>query len=285
MTTSAYIFWWQLGALLAGPFVGRAQPAATLPTTVSRYYTAGLQPVATPDSATYCSETTYRDSLAAVTRVFYPCGRLKQYVPFLYTPQYVLHGTISSWYEDGQMQTKEDYVGGQRHGDLLTYYPNGGLKRREHYTRGRGSVGTCYAPNGAVVPFFIYEQLPLYPGGTESLQKELTKAVRLTSAERNAMEREAALWYRNALYGAKRSVHVELVVDENGTVADASVVRSTAPFLNAAALRAAATLKRPFVPARRDGQIVKSHYTVSIYYTLQMPYQSEFPSRYRPMRR
>jgi protein TonB len=36
---------------------------------------------------------------------------------------------------------------------------------------------------------------------------------------------------------------------------------------------------RQFVPARRDGQVVKSHFTVPVYYTLEVPYR---PSVYEP---
>ena len=80
-------------------------------------------------------------------------------------------GTLTTWYEDGQMCTKEDYVRGVRHGDLLTYYPDGTLKRREHYENGFCGIGNCYGPDGNPVPYFAYEQLPLYPGGEAELVK------------------------------------------------------------------------------------------------------------------
>jgi len=275
-----------LPGLLLGARVVRAQQDTALPEPITRHYDAGFQPVAGPDSTGYCAEVSYRDSVTGVTRVYYASGQLKQYSPFVYRPQYVLHGTQTTWYENGQLQSKEDFLGGQRHGDLLTYYPDGTLKRREQYTRGRGGVGTCYAPSGAVVPFFAYEQLPLYPGGQEELQKELTKGIRLTPAEREALRHESVQLHRNAMWGSQRSVFVELVVAEDGRVATAEVVQSTASFLNSAALRSAASLKRQFVPARRDGELVKSRYTVPVYYQLTPPYRVQAPSgALRPMRR
>nr|WP_230678887.1 energy transducer TonB [Hymenobacter properus] len=170
------------------------------------------------------------------------------------------------------MRTKEDYYNGVRHGDLLTYYPDGTLKRRDHYEKGFCGIGNCYGPNGAPVQYFVYEQLPLYPGGEAQLTKELAKGVRLNPRELRQMRSESAQFYRMARGGLNREVDVELLVGEDGRITQAKVVKSNSSFLNAAALRAVAKLKRQFVPARRDGQTVKSHYTVPVYYTMEMPY-------------
>ena len=258
-----------LSLLTGAPGASHAQTGQPdVPATVSRHFTADFQPTEWPDSTTYCVETSYRDSLSGVTKVYYPSGQLKQYIPYAHVQRHLVHGTLTTWYEDGRMQTKEDYVGGKRHGELLTYYPDGTPKRREQYVAGRGSVGTCFGPNGAVVPFFGYEQLPLYPGGEEQLTKELARGVRLNSQEVAAMRRESARLLGRVPQTLKREVYVELVVTVEGRIADAQVVHSNAPFLNKAALRSAALLKRQFMPARRDGEVVKSHYTVPVYYTM-----------------
>ncbi len=210
----------------------------------------------------------FRDSLSGVARVFYPSGRLWQYVPYANVYRSIRYGTATTWYEDGQMNTKEDYVGGVRHGDLLTYYPDGRLKRRDHYTNGTCGIGRCYGPDGVPVPYFSYEQLPLYPGGEEMLLKELNKAVRLNALEIEAMRQDS---YRSQRWqmSPRRQVELELTVSPEGRITGARVVKSTARYLNTAALRAVARLKRPFVPGRRDGQVMLSYLTVPIYYTLE----------------
>jgi protein TonB len=280
----AQLFAW--GLLVGGPLVSRAQ-VPSVPQPPATFYTPDFHVTTQFDTTAYCAETTFRDSLSGVTRVYYSSGALRQYIPYSNAFRQLVHGTLTTWYEDGRMCTKEDYYGGVRHGDLLTYYPDGTLKRRDHYEKGLCGIGNCYAPNGASVPYFIYEQLPLYPGGDAQLTKELTRAVRLNAHEISAMRRESAHYARLPSSGLKREVDVELLVNEDGRIAHAKVVQSSAYFLNDAALRAVAALKRQFVPARRDGQFVKSHYIVPVYYTMAVPYQAPsgtggyYPRNYR----
>ncbi|WP_426059251.1 TonB family protein [Hymenobacter sp. B1770] len=255
---------------LAWPLASQAQ-APQVPAPVSTFFTKNYKLTTAEDSTAYCVETTFRDSVAGVSRVYYPSGQLKQYVPYSNVARGTVFGTLTTWYEDGTMRSKEDYVGGQRHGDLLTYYPDGSLKRREQYESGRGGVGVCYAPNGSLVPYFVYEQLPLYPGGQERLIHELSTGILLNANETLAMRRESAKAMQMATRSWKLEVLVELQVGEDGRVTGAEVVKSSSHFLNNAALRAAAKLKRQFVPARLDGQVVKSNLVVPIFYTLHLP--------------
>ncbi|WP_210515430.1 energy transducer TonB [Hymenobacter terricola] len=264
----------KLALLAAGPLASHAQaPPKALPSPPATFFREDAQPATQLDSAAYCAETVFRDSLSAVTRVYYPSGHLKQYIPYANAYRGIRHGTLSTWYEDGQMRSKEEYMRGQRNGDLFTYYPDGGLKRREHYENGRCGIGRCYGPDGAAVPYFIYEQLPLYPGGPEQLTRELTKAVRLTAPERDAMRRESNQTMTMLRRSWLREIDVELAVAPDGRISNARVVHSTASFLNNAALRAVAKLKRQFVPGRRDGQVLMSYLTVPVYYTLETPYR------------
>ena len=256
--------------LLAGPLASRAQtPRAATPGPIISFFTPDFQPSNAADTTALCAETTFRDSVSGATRVYYPSGKLKQYIPYANVVQRVRYGCVSTWYENGQMWTKEDYVRGVRHGDLLTYYPDGTLKRREHCQNGRCGVGICYDASGYPVPYFAYEQLPLYPGGEARLLKELTKAVRLNAQEQAAARRAVRYLPDMVQYGWRREVDVELAVAPDGRVVNARVVHSTAGFLNNAMLRAVAKLQRQFVPGRRDGQAMTSFLTVPLFYTLE----------------
>ncbi|MBD2721240.1 energy transducer TonB [Hymenobacter armeniacus] len=265
------------------PVVAPAPPPAP-PQPPAVFYAADFTPSTSADSLAYCAETTFRDSVSGVTRVYYPSGRLMQYLPYADVNRRVLYGTLTTWYEDGSMKTKEDYVRGVRHGELLTYYPDGAPKRRDQYVNGKCGVGSCYAPNGTLVPYFAYEQLPLYPGGGEQLVKELSKAIKLNKEETAAMYRlnQRVMWYQGNF---RREVKVELAVAPNGRVTDARVVQGTDEFLKTAALRAVPQLKRQFLPGRRDGQPTASLLTVPIYYDVMMNRQSPFPQRGYPMYR
>jgi protein TonB len=267
------------------PGASRAQTApAELPQFPAIFYTPDYEPSTWADSTAFCAETTFRDSVSGVTKVYYPSGHLLQYLPYADVQHRILYGTVTTWYEDGAMKTKEDYVRGVRHGDLLTYYPNGTPKRRDRYTEGKCGVGSCFGPDGQPVPYFNYEQLPLYPGGGEQLVKELSKALTLNKEETAAMYRldKSMLWYQNAW---RREVKLELAVAPDGHVTDARVVNATDDFLKAAALRAVPQLKRRFLPGRRDGQATVSLLTVPIYYDVminrQVPGRDMYPARRR----
>lgn len=270
-----------LGLLLAGPLAGWAQaPQAATPDPISSFFTPDFKPSSASDTTALCAETTFRDSLSGVTRVYYPAGTLKQYIPYLNVARGIRYGCVTTWYESGQMCTKEDYVRGVRHGDLLTYYPDGSLKRREHCEDGRCGVGTCYDANGYPVPYFAYEQLPLYPGGEERLLKELSKAVRLNAKEMQEARRAARRMTDMLQFGWRREVDVELAVAPDGRITHARVVQSTAGFLNNAVLRAVAGLQRQFVPGRRDGQVMTSFLTVPLFYTLEAPTRQPYYGSY-----
>ena len=283
--------WLSLVLLLAWPWAGRAQvavpaPAAPAPGTTTAFYTADFRPASPTDSGAYRVETEYRDAAGGIIRVYYPSGQLKQFSAYADVRRGVLHGTRTSWYENGRLQTKEDYLLGQRHGELLTYYPDGTLKRRDQFVRGRSGVGTCYGPAGGPVPYFAYEQLPLYPGGDARLAKELRDGVRLNNQEAAALRREAIVVNQSMKLAAnqrvsqiwKCQVDVELTVTPQGRVASARVVQSPTPSLNAAAVRAVLALKGLFVPARRDGQAVPSLLTVPVYYTVRLPTEPQKPN-------
>ena len=274
-----------LGLLTEVPLLGYAQALSSAPPVpVIARFAADFQPVDLSDTTAYCAETTFRDSLSAVTRVYYPSGYLKQYIPYANVHRRILHGVLSTWYEDGRMHTKEEYVNGQRNGDLLTYYPDGTPRRRDRYVAGRCGVGSCYAPNGQPVPYFGYEQMPLYPGGEEELAKELAQGVRLNSQEAKDMRREGHRTQTLVQRNWRREVDVELAVATDGRITNARVVGSSADFLNSAVLRAVAKLQRQFVPGRRDGQVMNSYFTVPVYYTLEMPYRPPYNASRMPRR-
>ncbi|WP_083320777.1 energy transducer TonB [Hymenobacter glacialis] len=262
--------------LLACPFAAMSQAVApdlpALPLLNASFFKADFSTAYADDSTAYCVETTLRDSLSGMMRVYYPSGKLKQFVPYGDVRQRIIYGTLSNWYENGAMRSKEDFVMGKRHGDLLTYYPDGTLKRREQYVHGRGSVGSCYAPDGSPIPYFGYEQLPLYPGGESVLLKEITGGARLNAKETAEMRQEIAqvVTMRHQIW--KREVLVELLVAKDGHLADAKIVQSGSSYLGTATLRSVAQLKRQFMPARLDGQAVESRFIVLVSYMLEMPY-------------
>jgi protein TonB len=261
---------------------GRAQAVWSSRSIAAQYGTADFKLASTIDSAGFCVETVFSDSIHGVTRVYHPSGRLQAYEPLLsvlqpnvFVDEYrrIRHGRLTTWYDNGQMKTKEDYLNGIRIGELLAYYPDGALKRRDYYEDGRSGIGKCYDPAGQPIAYFHFEQGPLYPGGDAMLASELTRALRFNKVESALMQDEALYAEMQKRYDLQRKVELELAIAPDGRVIGAQVSNSTATFLNNAALRAVSKLKSRFVPARRDGEPIASYVAVTIKYKLETMYR------------
>ena len=133
----------------------------------------------TIDSAGACTEVLNLGDGRGLLRAYYPSGRLGEYVPYADLATGLRHGVLTTWYDSGQLHPRQIFQGGQRAGELLVYYPDGRLKRSTQYVAGNELLGSYFDPAGQPVPFFPYEQLPLYPGGEAQLTKELIKAGRV----------------------------------------------------------------------------------------------------------
>lgn len=269
---------------LGGAARAQAVPAPAFPRTSVAYFAADERPLPGPDSAAYRVETLRTDSSRAVVRRYAATGALQAYTPYLDLGRGVVHGTRTTWYEDGRLCTKEEYLGGRRQGELLAYYPDGTLKRRDRFVADQNMLGACYGPDGRPVPYFPYEQPPLYPGGALVLYHDVTRRVRPTATEMRRFDTSGLLLWDGA-YGAARGaalpaaagaarrpvgqIDVVFTITERGEVADPYVARSSAPWLNEKVLAAVRGLTKRFLPGQRDGQTVRAtcHVPVVFYVT------------------
>ncbi|WP_157886919.1 energy transducer TonB [Hymenobacter sp. PAMC 26628] len=260
---------------LGGAARAQTTPAPAFPQTTVAYLDADERPLPGPDSAAYRVETLRTDSSSrAVVRRYYATGALQAYTPYLDLGRGVVHGTRTTWYEDGRPCTKEEYLGGRRQGELLAYYPDGTLKRRDQFVADQNMLGACYGPDGRPVPYFPYEQPPLYPGGALLLYHDVTRRVRPTATEMHRFDTSGSLMWEGAFGGARREtrpavvpgatrwpvgqIDVVFTITEQGEVADPYVARSSAPWLNEKVLAAVRGLTKRFRPGQRDGQTVRA---------------------------
>ncbi len=109
---------------------------------------------------------------------------------------------------------------------------------------------TVFEVSGAVN---FAEQMPEYPGGESGLMNFVAKKLRYPTAERDL-----------AVTGR---VIVRFVVNEDGAVTDATIVRSVSTGIDAEAIRVVKLLKK-FKPGRINGQPVKVFYNLPIQFKL-----------------
>lgn len=210
--------------------------------------------VSRTDSTGRCAETLSWGGADGLVRVYYASGLLKEYVPYADLGTDQVHGLVTTWYENGQLESRQPFQQGKRDGKLELYYASGQLKRDTDYVAGAELPGRCFNAQGQVVPYFLYEQLPLYPGGNTQLAKEINKAMR--------WPREVPSTF---LSFDPRTVYISFWVDKSGRICQPQVaVSSQLPSLDHAVLATVQKLTRRFTPAMRDGLVVESKYCIPV---------------------
>ena len=100
----------------------------------------------------------------------------------------------------------------------------------------------------------VVEVMPEYPGGSEALSKYLSESIKYPE--------EA---YKNGIQGR---VIVTFVINKDGSISDAKVVKSVDPQLDEEALRVVHSMPN-WIPGRQNGEPVNVKYTVPITFKLQ----------------
>lgn len=102
--------------------------------------------------------------------------------------------------------------------------------------------------------FMIVEEMPEFPGGTEALQKYLAQSVDYpVVAQEN---------------GIQGRVYIQFVINQNGEVTNATILRGVDPSLDREALRVVEAMPK-WKPGKQRNRPVRVSYTVPINFVLQ----------------
>jgi periplasmic protein TonB len=121
------------------------------------------------------------------------------------------------------------------------------------FTIGTKTTGGGGAPSDPEI-FITVEEDPSFPGGEQAMMAYLKKKIRYP---------ELALQMRD-----QGRVYVKFVVDTDGSITQAQVVKSVTPELDAEALRVVRSMPK-WNPGKQRGRAVKVWYTIPIYFKLQ----------------
>lgn len=108
--------------------------------------------------------------------------------------------------------------------------------------------------NAKSKPFDVVEQMPQFPGGMKELMTFLSQNVRYPEAAHKA--------------GQQGRVIANFVVEKDGSITEACVVKSVSPELDAEALRVISSMPN-WIPGMQNGEAVRVKYTVPITFRLQ----------------
>lgn len=109
------------------------------------------------------------------------------------------------------------------------------------------AVGTFEPVQGDV--FDVVEEMPQYPGGAQALLEFLNNNVQYPEEAEKA--------------GIQGRVIATFVVEKDGSVSNAKVVKSVDPLLDAEALRVISAMPK-WKPGKQNGQVVRVKYTVPL---------------------
>jgi protein TonB len=222
------------------------------------YFTKTGEKLPSIDGAYCWQETVYQDSIQGIIRSFYASGKPKSFSEFEKARRTANRGNgiSENWYENGQLQKRENWVHGNREGELLTYYPSGTLKRRELFVDGKSVSGECFNSQGKLVPFFAYEIMPTYPGGYDAFMHFIATNIQYPAKA-----------LRNNIKG---QVQVGFSVDSTGQMQNIRVVKSVHPLVDAEALRVIHQTLH-WTPGQQDGRPVTVSFTVPINFNIEGP--------------
>ena len=102
--------------------------------------------------------------------------------------------------------------------------------------------------------FDVVEQMPQFPGGMKELMTFLSENVRYPEAAHKT--------------GVQGRVIAKFVVEKDGSITEAKIVKSVSPELDAEALRVIGTMPN-WMPGMQNGEAVRVKYTVPITFRLQ----------------
>jgi protein TonB len=213
------------------------------------------QVISRTDSTGMCVENISWGGTAGLARIYYASGRLKENVPYANLNANQIHGLVTTWHENGQIESQQHFQQGKRQGKVELYYESGQLKRLSNYAADIELLGRCFDAAGIAVPYFPYEQPAFYPGGQMQLIKEFDKAIRLPYNVTKLLGKDDCI------------VYISFLIDTDGSMLYPQVDKaSNIPAVDNAVLAVVQKLKlkRQFAPARRDGLVVQSRYIIPI---------------------
>lgn len=229
-----------------------------------------------------------------IVRDHYKSGKLQMNAECrAYEPELRYDGTLTHFYEHGDVQDQATYDDGKLTGTFVSYYENGQVKeKREHVgdktrylhyftdtgrdilIQGTGLVtdvnnagDTCYSRINDYelkyeysvrralgdTLFSVAETQAEFPNGLPALMKFL---------QNNVSYPKSARWR-----GVEGLVHVTFVVGKDGNLSEFKVTKRVNPDLDQEALRVVMMYPR-WTPGRTNGKPVKSHFTQPISFRL-----------------
>lgn len=143
-------------------------------------------------------------------------GRLISDIDYLDIKKGELHGVSLSYDTLGRLQAKEIYHKGKKNGPMESYYPNGQRRRYDLYEDDELISGRCFTATGEDTTYFVYREMPEFPGGDQKLLEFMAKNTKYPPlARENNKQGIVIITFKITSTGTMEQLEVLRTVDES----------------------------------------------------------------------
>lgn len=160
---------------------------------------------------------------------------------------------MSATIDDRNLREEGQVKAGVRVGEWSMYQGNK-LFNKEMFENGRLVSGVAYTAEGEV-PYTTYAVQAEFKGGIQSLGRFLGKTLRYPMSDRKM--------------GIEGQVFVSYIIEKDGTISDAKIVKGISRTADAEALRVILESNGMWVPGRQRGHAVRSRFVMPIRFKLE----------------
>lgn len=166
----------------------------------------------------------------------------------------IKNGTYEEWYNSGEKKVSCSYTENKLNGEFKVFYKNGNLKRLELWQNGEWQNGECFDEQGNKTTYCSYQEFAEYSGGVTELYKFIGETL---------VYPDEAI--RNDIQGV---VYVRFVIDVDGSIIDAKIVKGVHKKLDNEALRIVSKMPK-WKPGLFEGKYVKTEFVLPVNFKLQ----------------
>jgi len=179
---------------------------------------------------------------------------IKKQIPTITSKVKILDGSYKEWFESGQIKRELHYSDGSIDGNVLTFWENGNSKRNDLFEEGKFVKGQCFDSDGQPTKHFDYEVAAEFPGGEMALMEYLAKNIRYPLKAKKS--------------GCQGTVFVTFIVNIDGSISDAHILRGICDDADAEALRVVNSMPE-WSPAKTDGELNPVSFNLPIRFILK----------------
>lgn len=166
----------------------------------------------------------------------------------------IKNGKYEEWHENGQKRISCTYKKDILDGEFLGYYSSGKLKRYDLWKNGELKKGICYDENGNTIEYCAFEEMPEYPGGTNTMLKFIAHNIIYPPY---AMSRNIS-----------GRVFVSFIVSKEGKVEDIKIAKGVEKHIDEEALRVIGLMEN-WKPGKIECKPVNVKFNIPINFRLR----------------